>query len=116
MNSLRRQDLALTRTLQHQKSKIPPYFNTVVLHAKKEKIQTWTKHRELQNVNINKHIIQDPEMNCNSEFINFSLEFIPNCSVNKTGEKKKVNYHHYLSGRNFAGLVLIYYFLPVREY
>lgn len=89
MNSLRRQDLALTRTLQHQKSKIPPYFNTVVLHAKKEKIQTWTKHRELQNVNTNKHIIQDPEMNCNSEFINFSLEFIPNCSVNKTGEKKK---------------------------
>lgn len=89
MNSLRRQDLALTRTLQHQKSKIPPYFNTVVLHAKKEKIQTWTKHRELQNVNINKHIIQDPEMNCNSEFINFSLESIPNCSVNKTGEKKK---------------------------
>lgn len=56
-------------------------------------------------------------MDSNTEFLNFSLEFIPNSSVNKKGEKKNVTtLFPYLCVRNSAGLVLIYYFLLVMDH
>ena len=56
-------------------------------HTPRKKRFKLRQHTKLQSATIKEYIIHVSEMNGNTEFLNISVEFIPNSSVNKKGKK-----------------------------